>query len=229
VRMRLLVVEDDPDLLRLLKLGLTKAGFAVDCGANLSDARTALRSQRYRAVVVDLSLSNGDGASLAGELRDGDDRVPVVALTGDAVGDRLAALNSGADDYLVKPFAFAELMARLEAVLRHPGHLSGRSRSLRVANLAFDAVNRQAVVDDEPHIVRRREAELLSVLMRRHGVVVSKRTIQEEGFGLSGAPFTDNAIEAYVYRLRRLLAGWGAKVQIRNVRGAGYLLAADGG
>jgi len=222
--MRLLVVEDKEELARLLNLGLSKAGFGVDVCADALEAQTLLASIRYKAILLDLGLRNGEGPTLVRELRDDRRCAPIVALSAsDGVEDRLAALRSGADDYLVKPFVFAELLARLESVLRQPGRLV--SWGSRVANVAFDSLDRRALVDGKLHIMGPRDAQLLGLLMRRQGTVVSKRTIQEEAFGLFGAPMTDNAIETHVSRLRRQLAAWGAKVRVKTVRGEGYLLS----
>jgi len=223
--MRLLVVEDNRNLARLLKLGLTKAGFAVDLSSNLSEARAALANSQYMAVVLDLGLTDGQAPSLLRTLRKRHRRIPIVVLTaGDAVEDRLAALRSGADDYLVVPFAFPELVVRLEAVARHAGRLVGSG--LQVGNLVFDVESRQAVVDGKRHIVQgSREAALLGILIRRKGEVVSVRAIEEEAFGVPGGSFTRNAIEVHTHRLRRQMSRWRATVQIRNVRGVGYFLS----
>ena len=147
-----------------------------------------------------------------------------MLTAGDAVEDRLAALRSGADDYLVKPFAFPELVVRLEAVVRHAGRLV-RS-GLQVWNLVFDVESHQAIVDGKRHIVHgSREVALLGILIRRKGEVVPVRTIEEEAFGVPGGSFTRNAIEVHTHRLRRQMSRWRATVQIRNVRGVGYFLS----
>jgi DNA-binding response OmpR family regulator len=223
--MRLLIVEDNRNLARLLKSGLTKAGFAVDLGSNLSKARVALANSHYMAVVLDLGLAYGEAPPLLRYLRERHRRIPIVVLTAsDAVEDCLAALRSGADDYLVKPFALPELVVRLEAVVRHAGRLVGSG--LQVANVVFDIESRQAVVDGKRHIVQgSREAALLGILIRRKGEVVSVRAIEEEAFGVPGGSFTRNAIEVHAHRLRRRMSKWGARVQIKNVRGVGYFLS----
>jgi DNA-binding response OmpR family regulator len=223
--MRLLVVEDDRKLAHLLNLGLTKAGFSVDLGFSFSQARAALARSRYMAVVLDLGLRNGQASSLLRDVRGRDQRIPVVVLTaGDALEDRMAALRSGADDYLVKPFAFPELVVRLEAVVRHAGRLVGSG--LEVGNLVFDIESKQVVVDGKRHIVHgSREAALLGILIRRKGEVVAVRAIEEEAFGVPGGSFTRNAIEVHAHRLRRQMSKWGARVQIKNVRNVGYVLS----
>lgn len=138
--------------------------------------------------------------------------------------DRVVGLRSGADDYVVKPFAFEELLARLEAVLRRPGEFLGSS--LRVGNLVLDTATRQAFIDDAPQLLSAREAAVLELLMRRKGRVVTKKLVEDHIFGMSGE-IASNAVEVYVHRLRRQLAERGAKVQIHTIRGVGYLISED--
>ena len=138
--------------------------------------------------------------------------------------DRVTGLRSGADDYLVKPFALEELVARLEALLRRPGQLLGRS--LQVANLAFDTESRQAFIDDKPQVLSARETAVLELLMRRKDRVVSKKLVEDHIFGLSGE-VASNAVEVYVHRLRKQLSERGAKVQIHTIRGVGYLISEE--
>lgn len=223
--MRLLVVEDNEDLAGLLAKGLEAAGFQTDRMTTMVEARTALTTTRYAAVVLDLGLPDGDGLSILKEIRSRNDPIPVVVLTARAgVRDRVGGLRSGADDYLVKPFAFEELLARLEAVLRRPGQWLGSS--LRIGNLVFDTQSRQAFIDDQPQALSAREVAVLELLMRRHGRVVTKKLVEDQLFGLSGE-VTSNAVEVYVHRLRKQLAERGAKVQIHTMRGLGYLIAED--
>ncbi len=223
--MRLLVVEDNEELAQLLLTGLESAGFGVDLVAGASEARSVLRGTRYAAVVLDLGLPDGDGLSVLREIRERKDPTPVLVLTARAgVRDRVNGLRSGADDYLVKPFAFEELVARLEAVMRRPGQLLGRS--LRVGNLVFDTEARQAFIDDEPQPLSAREAAVLEALMRRSGRVVPKKLVEDQIFGLAG-DVASNAIEVYVHRLRKQLDDRGAKVRINTIRGVGYLIAED--
>lgn len=138
--------------------------------------------------------------------------------------DRVGGLRSGADDYLVKPFALEELVARLEALLRRPGQQLGSS--LRVANLEFDFRNRQASIDDRPQVLSSRETAVLELLMRSKGRVVSKKQVEDHIFGLSG-DVASNAVEVYVHRLRKQLFDKGARVQIHTIRGVGYLIAEE--
>ena len=223
--MRLLVVEDNSDLAQLLLKGLEAGGFAADVVTAAGEARAALATMRYAAVVLDLGLPDGDGLQVLRELRERKDATPVLVLTArGGVHDRVAGLRSGADDYLAKPFAFEELVARLQALLRRPGDMLGQL--LRVGNVAFDTEARQAFVDDKPQFFSAREVAVLEILMRRSGRVVSKKLVEDHLFGLS-TDVGSNAVEVYIHRLRRQLADAGGKVQIHTIRGVGYLIAED--
>jgi two-component system response regulator TctD len=223
--MRLLVVEDNDELAQLVTKGLAAAGFAADVVATAADARAALATTRYAAVVLDLGLPDEDGLSVLRALRARADGTPVLVLTArGGVQDRVTGLSSGADDYLVKPFALEELVARLHALLRRPGDLLGRS--LRVGNVAFDTEARQVFVRDTPLYFSAREVAVLEILMRRSGRVVSKKLVEDQLFGLS-IDVGSNAVEVYVHRLRKQLADCGADVQIHTIRGVGYLIAEE--
>jgi DNA-binding response OmpR family regulator len=220
--MRLLLVEDNEELAKLLREGLAAAGFATDVVGNAGDARQVLTATHYSAVVLDLGLPDEDGLAVLRELRAHENPMPVLVLTAwGGVYDRVAGLRDGADDYLVKPFAFDELVARLQALLRRPGHLL--ARLLRVGNVAFDTEARQVFLDDKPQVFQAREIAVLEILMRRSGRVVPKQLVEDQLFGLS-ANVGSNAIEVYVHRLRKQLTESGAKVQIHTIRGVGYLI-----
>src|SRR5882757_10334854 len=179
--MRLLVIEDNQQLAEGLTHGLHAAGYETDCLATWSEARAALTTTRYAALILDLGLPDGDGLSILREIRQRKDPIPVLVLTArGGVHDRVSGLRSGADDYLVKPFALEELVARLEALLRRPGQLLGRS--LQVANLAFDTESRQAFIDDQPQLFSSREIAVLELLMRSKGRVVSKKQVEDHIF-----------------------------------------------
>jgi DNA-binding response OmpR family regulator len=223
--MRLLAVEENEELGQLLAKGLHSAGFDVDLFANVSDARAALETTRYAALILDLGLPDGDGLSILRELRRRRDPIPVLILTArGGVPDRIGGLRAGADDYLVKPFAFDELVARLEALLRRPGQLLGSS--LQLANVVFDTESRQAFIDDKPQALSARETAVLELLMRRKGTVVSKKLVEDQIFGLDGE-VASNAVEVYVHRLRKQLADCGAKIKINTIRGVGYVMTED--
>jgi DNA-binding response OmpR family regulator len=223
--MRVLLVEDNSELVSLLKKGLVHGGFSADSVGTAADAAHVLATMRYAAIVLDLGLPDEDGLSVLRELRQRKDPLPVLVLTArGGLQDRVTGLRSGADDYLVKPFALEELVARLEALLRRPGQLLGRS--LQVANLAFDTESRQAFIDDKPQVLSARETAVLELLMRRKDRVVSKKLVEDHIFGLSGE-VASNAVEVYVHRLRKQLSERGAKVQIHTIRGVGYLIAEE--
>ena len=223
--MRLLVVEDNVQLAELLTKGLRTAGYETDVLSSLEEASMVLRTTFYAALILDLGLPDGDGLALLREIRHRDNPIPVIVITArGGLNDRVHGLRSGADDYLVKPFALEELIARLEAQLRRPGHLLGSS--LRIANLEFDTRNRQASIDDQPQVLSARETEVLELLMRSKGRVVSKKQVEDHMFGHSG-DVASNAIEVYVHRLRKQLSERGAKVQVHTIRGVGYLIAEE--
>jgi len=223
--MRLLIVEDNEELAGLLAKGLKTAGYECDLLSTVEDARAVLATTFYAALVLDLGLPDGDGLELLREIRQRDNPIPVLVLTArGGLHDRIHGLRSGADDYLVKPFALEELVARLEAQLRRPGQLLGSS--LRIANLAFDTQNRQASIDDQPQVLSARETAVLELLMRSKGRVVSKKQVEDHIFGHSG-DVASNAIEVYVHRLRKQLSERGARVQVHTIRGVGYLIAEE--
>jgi DNA-binding response OmpR family regulator len=220
--MRLLVVEDNEELGRLLASGLKTAGFETDLASTAVEARAAFSTINYRAAVLDLGLPDEDGLSVLRDVRQRNDPIPILILTARAgVRDRVDGLRAGADDYLVKPFEFEELVARLQALLRRPGQLLGRS--IELANVVFDSSDRQTFVDNRPQSLSARELYILELLMQRKGRVVPKKLIEDNLFGLSGE-LSSNAIEVYVHRLRKQLSDAGAKVRIHTVRGVGYLI-----
>lgn len=223
--MRLLIVEDNAELARLVAGGLTAAGYETDIVGGADEARDAVRSVSYAAMILDLGLPDGDGLSVLLELRRRMDPLPVLVLTArSGLQDRVNGLRSGADDYLAKPFALEELVARLEAILRRPGQLLGSS--LNLANLVYDTESRQIFIDDVPRIFSARETSVLEILLRRQGRVVPKKNVEDHIFGLSGE-VASNAVEVYVSRLRKQLGEYGAKILIHTIRGVGYLMAEE--
>jgi DNA-binding response OmpR family regulator len=223
--MRLLLVEDNERFAALLKQGLAAAGFTVDVLATAEDASTALRTGRCDIVVLDLGLPDADGLSLLTEMRQRGDATPVLVLTArGSVKDRVTGLQRGADDYLVKPFALEELIARLQALLRRPGNLLGLA--LKLGNLTLDTVAREVFVDERPIGMSPREVAVLEHLLRRSNRVVTKNLLETSLYGLS-QEIGSNAVEVYVHRLRRHLAEIAARVQIHTVRGVGYLIAEE--
>jgi DNA-binding response OmpR family regulator len=223
--MRLLIVEDNEELAELLAKGLRTAGYESDILSSIEEARSVLDTTFYAALILDLGLPDGDGLELLRELRHRNNPIPVLVLTArGGLHDRVHGLRSGADDYLVKPFALEELIARLEAQLRRPGQLLGSS--LRIANLEFNTQSRQASIDEQPQVLSARETAVLELLMRSKGRVVSKKQVEDHIYGHSG-DVGSNAIEVFVHRLRKQLSDRGAKVQVHTIRGVGYLIAED--
>jgi DNA-binding response OmpR family regulator len=223
--MRLLIVEDNIELARLVAGGLAAAGYATDVVGSVGEARDAVRSVSYAAMILDLGLPDGDGLSVLLELRRRTDPLPVLVLTArDGLQDRVNGLRNGADDYLAKPFAVVELVARLEAILRRPGQLLGSS--LNLANLVYDTESRQIFIDGVPKIFSARETSVLEILLRRQGRVVPKKNVEDHIFGLTGE-VASNAVEVYVSRLRKQLGEYGAKILIHTIRGVGYLMAEE--
>jgi len=223
--MRLLIVEDNVELAGLVANGLLAAGYAADIVGTAGEAREATRSVSYAAMVLDLSLPDGDGLAVLTELRRRSDPLPVIVLTArSGLQDRVGGLRSGADDYLAKPFALEELVARLEAILCRPGQLLGSS--LNLGNLVYDTESRQVFIDGTPRMLSSRETSVLEILLRRQGRVVPKKNVEDHIFGLSGE-VASNAVEVYVSRLRKLLAEYGARIAIHTIRGVGYLIAEE--
>lgn len=221
--MRLLVVEDNVSLVELISKALENAGFEVDHVGTIADSLDAIEGGGHAAIVLDLGLPDGDGTAVLRRLRDKGNSTPVLVLTArGTIQDRVKGLHHGADDYLVKPFATEELIARLHALLRRPGDFLGRLR--RAGNVAFDAVARQVYVNERPQVLSARETALLELLIGRTGRVVTKAYAEANLFGQS-EEIRSNAIEVYVHRLRKQLSDLGATVEIHTVRGVGYLLA----
>jgi len=223
--MRLLLVEDNERFAGLLKRGLAASGFVVDVMPTAGGAAAALRANRFEVIVLDLGLPDADGLDVLNEMRRREDATPVLILTArGGLDDRVIGLQSGADDYLVKPFALEELVARLQALLRRPGNLLGVT--LKLGNIALDTVARQVFVGDQPIVFSAREIAVLEQLLRRNGRVVAKNLLADNLYGLS-QEVGSNAVEVYVHRLRKHLAEVGASVQIHTLRGVGYLIAED--
>ena len=223
--MRLLIVEDNEELAGLLARGLQTAGYEADILSTVEEARSVLQRTFYAALILDLGLPDGDGLELLRELRHLNNPIPVLVLTArGGLQDRVEGLRSGADDYLVKPFALEELIARLEAQLRRPGQLLGSL--LRIANLEFDTQTRQLSIDEKPHLLSARETAVLELLLRSKGRVVSKKQVEDHIYGHSG-DVASNAVEVFVHRLRKQLADCGARVQVHTIRGVGYLIAEE--
>lgn len=221
--MRLLIIEDNERLARLIANGLDRQGYACDRAASLEDADLCLGSAHYDALVLDLGLPDGDGLHWLAQARRNGRMMPALILTArGALGDRIAGLDAGADDYLVKPAEIEEIAARLRALLRRPGE---RAPTLMTSGgITFDTASRLATVNGTRLDLPRREADLLELLMRREGDVVQKGAIEAALYSFSD-PVTPNAIEAVMSRLRRKLEDCGQTGRLHTVRGVGYMLS----
>ena len=220
--MRLLYVEDNDKLALNTSASLRKNAFVVDHVSNGQDAVHSAKSFEYDAIILDLGLPDMDGLTVLQALKQVNSDTPVIICTArDALEDRLRGLNSGSDDYLVKPFDVSELIARIKAVLRRPGGALGLH--LKAGNIRFDTIERMVEIDDQPIRFSRRELDLLELFMRRKGRVLSKDNIENALYGFD-APPTPNAIEVATHRLRKKLIEQGASCSIHTLRGIGYIL-----
>lgn len=223
--MRILLVEDDPDLGPAVAANLARDGFAVDLVTDRASAEAALAATQYAVLLLDLGLPDGDGLELLRRLRRERVGLPTLVLTArDSVDERVEGLEAGADDYLVKPFAHAELVARIRAVLRRPGR--DLDPVIRIGKLSFEPASGHLEVDGRVIVLPRRERMLLEALVRRAGRVVTRKVL-EEALWDQDAEIESNTLESHVSRLRRRLAEAGAGVSIRTLRGVGYLLESD--
>lgn len=220
--MRLLLAEDEMEMASVLILALRNHDLIVDHVATLAAAQEAIRLTIYDALLLDRHLPDGDGLALVTWMRRSGKAVPAIMLTAQGdLGDRVEGLDAGADDYLAKPFAIEELMARLRAVLRRPGVIE--TQKLRLGVLQLDLLNREAVVHERRLELPRRELLVLEALMRRAGRTVERGTLQEEVYGMDDE-IQSNALDAHVSRLRRKLDDVAAGVEIHTIRGIGYLM-----
>jgi two-component system response regulator QseB len=218
--MRILLVEDDPMIGKTLCAALQQDGYAVDWVKDGQAARLALDTAEdaYGLVLLDLGLPKKSGLELLRELRRGGNRVRVLIVTArDAVADRVAGLDAGADDYLVKPFSLDELAARMRALLRRD--VARGDNVLRNGRLAADPVARTVTRDGVPVELSNREFALLAALLERPGMALSKPQLEERLYGW-GEEVESNAIEVHVHNLRRKLG----PDAIRTIRGVGYVI-----
>ncbi len=224
--MRVLVVEDDSSIAEFVASGLRQEGYAVDVADNGVDGLELARSQPYDAAVVDVMLPRLDGLSLVTALRRADVGTPVLFLSArHSVDDRVRGLQTGGDDYLTKPFAFPELLARLQALTRR-GHLSLEPTQLTVADLHLDRLTRKVERAGVPIELRPREFALLEYLMRHQGKVVSKTMIVSHIWDYSFDTGT-NAVDVLVHRLRdKIDRGFEPRL-LHTVRGVGYVLKVE--
>ena len=217
--MRLLLIEDDRMIGESVQKGLRQEGFSVDWVQDGNAAELALETESYDCALLDLGLPRKDGIEVLRGLRSRGNDVPVVVVTArDAVTDRILGLDSGADDYLVKPFDLDELAARVRAVVRRR---EGRAEPvIEHLGLVLRPATHEATFHDEPLPLSAREFAVLEALVSRPGAILSRARLEERIYGW-GEEVESNAVEVFVHSLRRKL---GAEF-IRTVRGAGYVFA----
>ena len=220
--MRILVVEDESALAASLAKGLRQAAHAVDLAPTLAEARVRLAMEQYDGVLLDLGLPDGSGLALAREIRSRGDRVPILVLTArDSVHDRVAGLDAGADDYVVKPFALEEVLARLRALERRAPDF--RATVITVADLQVDPSTRSAIRAGTPIPLTTTEYALLEFLARHAGSVLGRAEISAHVWDENYDPLS-NVIDVYVARLRKKVDLPGLVPLLHTVRGAGYAL-----
>jgi DNA-binding response OmpR family regulator len=225
--MRVLLVEDEPGIANFVVKGLTEGGYAVDWARDGDAGLSYACSTSYDTIILDILLPKRDGLSVLRELRQSGKQTPVLLLTAkDTVDDRIAGLDAGSDDYLIKPFAFSELLARIRALLRRPPLQAGNE--LAVLDLRMDLVTREVRRADRPVQLSPREFTLLEYLLRYPKQALTRTQITQRvwNFDFYG---DDNVVDVYIGYLRRKLNPAGLKPLIQTVRGVGYRLLPDEG
>jgi DNA-binding response OmpR family regulator len=222
--MRLLYIEDNEKLARNTSASLREAGFVVDVVHTAEDALHSVQSFEYDAVILDLGLPDQDGLEILPTIKSLKPQVPILICTArDALEERIKGLNTGSDDYIVKPFAGSELIARVNAVLRRPGGALGMT--LTLGNVSYETTDRTVVIASVVARFSKRELALLELFLRRPERVVSKDVIENALYGFNEAT-TPNAIDVLTHRLRKKLIDKGASIESHNLRGIGYVLQA---
>lgn len=222
--MRVLVIEDEQKVARALREGLESEHYQVEVSASGEDGFFRAVSKPFDLIILDLMLPGRSGLEILSTLRRQGHRTPVLVLTAkDAIQDRVVGLDSGADDYLVKPFAFAELLARLRALIRRGR--PAETQRLRVADLEMDLVSRQAARGGEAIELTAREFDLLEYLLRHEGELVSREMLTREVWNepSRGTPL-DNVIDVHIARVRKKIDTEGRVKLIHTVRGVGFLV-----
>ena len=224
--MRVLVIEDDRDVASFIRKGLAQAGYNVDHADNGKDGLFLATTEHYDALIVDRMLPGVDGLTMIRTLRASDDRTPVLILSAlGEVDDRVKGLKAGGDDYLVKPFAFSELQARLEALVRRAQSPAGApTTTLKVADLELDLLRREVRRGGQVIELQPREFQLLEFLMRHAGQVVTRTMLLEGVWDYHFDPQT-NVIDVHVSRLRSKIDKGFDRPLLHTVRGVGYRLA----
>jgi len=222
--MRLLLVEDEHDIQTFLEQALTQAGYQVDLAPDGKTAEGLAQANAYDILIVDLGLPDQDGISLIMKLRETGVHAPVLILSARrSVDDRVRGLELGGDDYLTKPFALAELLARLRNLLKRNAPQSSEATRLRVQDLELDLLRREATRGGQALQLTPQEFILLEFLCRNAGRVVTRSMILDKVWGMRIQPDT-NVVDVHIYRLRGKVDGSGQTPLIRTLRGVGYVL-----
>jgi two-component system OmpR family response regulator len=224
--MHVLVVEDDRKISDFIVHGLRQEGYAVDAADNGIDAFQLAMAGSYDAAVVDVMLPRMNGLDLIQDLRREGNLTPVLILSArNSVDDRIKGLQAGGDDYLVKPFSFAELIARLQALVRR-ATATAEPTTLTVADLSLDLIRRTATRGEQPIELQPREFALLEYLVRNRGKIVSKTMIMDQVWGYDFDPST-NVVESRISRLRDKIDRGFDTALIKTIRGAGYVIRSE--
>ncbi len=224
--MRILLVEDEIELASLLTTALSREGFIVDHVGTLMLAEEAIKSELHEVILLDRNLPDGDGVTLATRMRRTGSTTPIIILTAaDDPRDRILGLDSGADDYVTKPFHIGELVARLRAAGRRS--TAFQSRILTEGNVEVDLTTSEIRVDGRLVPTPRREVLVLKLLLRRAGHTVLRSTLEESVYGYDD-DIQSNALDSHVSRLRKRMHEAGADLTIHTVRGLGYLISPNG-
>jgi heavy metal response regulator len=220
--MRILVVEDENKIASFLQRGLKEQGYSVDVTENGEEGYFLASTQEYDLIILDLMLPKMDGLSLCRKLRQDNVQVPLLMLTAkDALRDKVTGLDSGADDYLTKPFAFEELLARCRALLRK--RPSSAPTKFQVADLTLDLLSHKVTRGDKEIILTPKEYALLEYLLRNEGTVVTRTMLAEHVWDIDFDAFT-NVIDVYICYLRNKIDAGQKKPLIHTLRGRGYVL-----
>ena len=220
--MRILVIEDEVKIAQFIKRGLKEEGYAVDVAGDGEEGHFMLSSNEYDAIILDLMLPKIDGLTLCRQLRKEGNQTPIIMLTAkDTVKDKVKGLDSGADDYLPKPFAFEELLARVRVLLRKKD--SRVQTQLKVDELTLDLLTHKVTRGDREIDLTVKEYALLEYLMRNAGNIVTRTMISEHVWDINFDTFT-NVIDVYINYLRNKVDSGFADKMIHTVRGKGYLL-----
>lgn len=221
--MRILIVEDEKKMASFIERGLKEEGYAVDAAFDGEQGWEYANINQYDAMILDWNLPKMEGIVLCQKIREAGKKTPILMLTvRDSVEDKIKGLDQGADDYLTKPFAFDELLARLRALFRRPSEIKQKTQ-LESGNLIMDLIARRVSLDGVEVTLSQKEFALLEFLLRHKGEVVSRTQIGEHVWDLHFDPMS-NTIDVYINFLRKKIDGDRSRSRIETVRGAGYRL-----